>query len=177
MHKFAFGLLAALLIATPSLAAHHETGEAADPHAADKAAIRDMYARWDTAVEAGSLEGYKAILDENVQLVLPGAPNKVGRENYAAFLSTVLPLASYDLTDMGEMEFVFMGDDYALVQYHKHIVLTLKDADNAIATPGAVSANISHNKYTDVLKRQADGSWKVFRHVWTDSSLRLPDEE
>ena len=133
----------------------------------DEAAIRALYAQWDKAVAESSISGYTAVLDDNIRLVLPGAPDVVGRDNYAAFLENVLPVAQYTLTQLGDLQLTVIGD-LALTEYHKRVEMQL-NSDQGVSEPGALTANVSVNKYIDVLRRQADGSWRVYRHAWTAS--------
>lgn len=133
----------------------------------DEAAIRALYAQWDKAVAESSISGYTAVLDNNIRLVLPGAPDVVGRDNYAAFLENVLPVAQYTLTQLGDLQLTVIGD-LALTEYHKRVEMQL-NSDQGVSEPGALTANVSVNKYIDVLRRQADGSWRVYRHAWTAS--------
>jgi len=150
-----------------ALIAACDTSAPTDPEA-DVQAILDLYGRWDEAVEASSITGYTAVLDEEVRLVLPGAPDVVGRDNYAAFLGNVLPIAQYRLTTVGEIAVEILGD-HALAEYHKQVDMALHDTDNSVSEAGALTATSSVNKYVDVLKRQDDGSWRVYQHAWTTS--------
>jgi len=131
----------------------------------DKADIVALYDRWDSAVQASSIAGYTSVLDENVRLILPGAADVRGRDNYAAFLENVLPIATYTLELLGDIEIEVFGD-VAISEYHKKVEMTLHGPEK-VTEPGALTANISVNKYIDVLRRQDDGSWKVYRHAWT----------
>jgi len=133
----------------------------------DKADISALYDRWDSAVHSSSIEGYTAVLDQNVRLVLPGAPDIQGRDNYAAFLQNVLPIAVYRLELLGDIDIEVFGD-LAITEYHKRVEMTLQDSKQ-VTEPGALNADISVNKYIDVLRRQDDGSWRVYRHAWTPS--------
>lgn len=133
----------------------------------DKTAIGALYDRWDSAVQSSSVEQYTAVLDENVRLILPGAADIQGRDNYGAFLQNVLPVADYKLSLVGPIEIEVFGD-IAITEYHKKVEMTLHEAQE-VTEPGALNADISINKYIDVLRRQTDGSWRVYRHAWTPS--------
>ena len=136
-------------------------------NADDKTNILSLYDRWDSAVESSSIDGYAAVLDPDVRLILPGAPDVNGRENYAAFLENVLPIATYQLELVGAIDIVVIGD-IALTEYHKRVKMTLL-GPQTVTEPGALSSDVSVNKYIDVLRRHDDGSWKVYRHAWTPS--------
>lgn len=159
------------LLSLPLFATLAGAGAVYADEAADREAIVDLYTRWDSAVMASSIEGYKSVLDENVRLLLPGAPDMVGREAYGQFLTKVLPQASYKLTLMSPIDVQVLGD-YALALYHKRVDMTLRDSSNAVVEPGAVTAQSSVNKYFDVLHRQPDGGWRIYRHAWTQSELQ-----
>ena len=49
----------------------------------DESDILKLYENWATAVENGNRQQYVDLLDESVVLIAPGAPDIVGRENYA----------------------------------------------------------------------------------------------
>ena len=151
-------LVALLLALTPG---------ASTALADDKTAIGALYDRWDIAVQSSSVEQYTAVLDEHVRLILPGAPDIQGRDNYGAFLQNVLPVADYKLSLVGPIDIEVFGD-IAITEYHKKVEMTLHEAQK-VSEPGALTADISINKYIDVLRRQSDGSWRVYRHAWTPS--------
>ena len=55
--------------------------------------------------------------------------------------------------------------DFAVVEYEYIIHLKLKNPEEGVSEPGAMTASRSEARYFDVL-RKTDGKWKVWRHTW-----------
>ncbi len=122
----------------------------------DIAAIRHLQASWNAAVESGSIEGYLAVLDEDVELMPTDAPLIRGRDNYGQFLQPVFVQDSYEIevTDPGTIQ---VSGDLAYARYEYIIHRTPKGSDEPVS---------SRRKFLDVLRRQEDGSWRVLEHIW-----------
>lgn len=154
-----FALLAIMFVSAGSIADEADT-------AADVAAIEAMYAKWRTAVETGHIPGYLASLDDNITMIPPGGPDVEGIEAYETFLGPVFTVASYRIETITPAEIEVHGD-WALARYRYNIHLTMK-GEGEVAE-GALTAASNDSKYFDVLKRQADGSWKTYIHTWNAS--------
>ena len=63
----------------------------------DIAAIRALQDAWNAAVEAGSADGYIAVLDDNIELLPINAPPINGTEGYRAMLEGVFSANTYDI--------------------------------------------------------------------------------
>lgn len=135
-------------------------------NAADVAAIEAMYAKWRTAVETGHIPGYLASLDDNITMIPPGGPDVEGVDAYEEFLGPVFTVASYRIETVSPAKIEVHGD-WALARYRYVIRLTMKDEGEV--AEGALTAPANDSKYFDVLKRQADGSWKTYIHTWNAS--------
>ena len=122
----------------------------------DIAAIRALYDAWNEAVEGSDIAGYLAVLDADVELMPTDAPPIQGRDNYRTFLQPVFGNDSYKIEVVAAPRVGVDGDvAYARYDYIIH------------RTPvGGQQRTSSYRKYLDVLRRQPDGSWRVFKHIW-----------
>ena len=137
----------------------------ASDNAADVQRIDDTYALWRQAVETADIPAYVSVLHPEVRMFPPGAPVVAGADSYAAFLKPVFAAATYRI-EVASMPAIEVFGDLAMVEYEYIIHLSLKDADNAVSEPGALTANRTRSQYFDVLRKTADGKWGVWRHTW-----------
>ena len=135
----------------------------------DKDEIINLYKTWNEAVEAGNREGYLALLDQDIRMTPPGAPDIIGWDAYAEFLIPVFDSASYTITPVSDYQIEVL-DDIALARYDYIVGVSLKEGVEGIEQAGALNQQESNLKYSDVLRRQTDGSWKVLRHTWNDNA-------
>jgi len=122
----------------------------------DIAAIRQLQDDWNRAVEAGSVDGYAAVLDHDIELLPTDAPPINGVDNYRAMLDGVFA------TDTFKIEVVVpatieVDGDRAYARYDYIIHRTPKNSTETIS---------SYRKFLDVMRRQEDGSWRVYKHIW-----------
>ncbi len=137
----------------------------ADDHVA---AITKLYADWRAAVGNADIPGYVSVLHEDVVLMPPGAEDIVGASHYAKFLGPVFATATYAIEVISPPAVEVLGD-VAVARYEYVIHLKLKNPDQGITEPGALTASRSAARYFDVLRRRSDGSWGVWRHTWNAS--------
>ncbi len=130
----------------------------------DKRAINQLYADWRQAVETANIPQYVSVLAQDVRLMPPDADAIIGKDGYGAFLEPVFAAATYriDVEMMPEIEVI---GDIAVAEYEYVIHLDLKEGAE-ITQPGAITVSRSHNRYFDVLRRNSDGQWRVWRHLW-----------
>ena len=141
-------------------------------HISDEQLIRELYEKWNSAVETGNRSEYLDVLDEHIRMVPPGAMDIVGRDAYAAFLVPVFENAEYEITHLGEPEIEIAGD-IALVRYDYIVNVNVKaGVDKITDSPAALSKQSNNAKYFDVLRRQPNGGWKVWRHMWNEGYAR-----
>jgi len=124
--------------------------------AADIAAIRTLQASWNAAVEAGNIDGYVAVLDPEIELMPTDAPPVRGADNYRKFLQPVFVNDTYRIEAVGPTDIQVDGD-LAYARYDYIIHRTPKGSAETFSTL---------RKYLDVMRRQQDGSWRVYKHVW-----------
>ncbi|MFN3230570.1 MAG: YybH family protein [Alphaproteobacteria bacterium] len=131
----------------------------------DAAAIVQIYADWRAAVEGADIKSYVSVLDEDVRLMPPGAADFVGRDSYEAFLQPVFDNATYQISPISAIDVEVQGD-WAFARYDYEVRVEMKEGSTEIGQEGALTDNVNRSKYFDVLRRQDDGSWKVYRHTW-----------
>lgn len=135
----------------------------------DVEAIDALYASWREAVESADIPGYVAVLHEDVRLLPPGAEPIVGAADYAEFLEPVFAAASYRIEVMRSPDIEVFGD-VALAEYEYVIHLALKNVEVGVQQPGALTAERTSARYIDVLRRDTNGRWAVYRHAWQDTA-------
>lgn len=143
---------------------------AAEPEAeaagsADEVArIEALFASWRAAVEASDIAGYLAVLDPEVRMLPPGGPHVDGIDAYGTFLGPVFAAARYEIHIDVPAE-IHVEGDVAVAQYEYTIDLIRLDAGVAVAE-GALTAASTSARYFDVLRKNAAGEWRVWRHSW-----------
>jgi len=125
----------------------------------DKKAIQEVYQTRNVAVHSGDRDAYVATLDEDVRMVPPGAEDVIGRDAYAEFLIPVMQEGKFEIVPRGDLEITVLGD-IALTRYD-YIVKVYED--------GAETQESTDMKYSDVLRRQEDGTWKILLHMWNEN--------
>ena len=86
----------------------------------------------------------------------PDAEPVRGADNYRAFLQPVFVNDTFRIEAVAPSEIVVDGD-LAYARYDYIIHRSPKGTDETFSTL---------RKYLDVLRRQPDGSWRVYKHVW-----------
>jgi ketosteroid isomerase-like protein len=138
-------------------------------HTDDTKAIVALYKAWIVAVETGDRQGYLAHLDQNIRMTPPGAVDVINKASYAEFLVPVFDSASYKITPVGDYDIEILGD-IAVARYDYIVSVFLNEGVEGVEQAGALSQQESNLKYSDVLRRHEDGSWKVLRHTWNDNA-------
>ena len=129
--------------------------------------ILGVYEAWRTAVEAGNIEGYVAVLHPNIALRPPGVPGLDGRDNYAEFLGPVFATATYEITIDNPPAVAVLGDT-AVVEYDYTILRHPTPGATDTLAPGALVAVKTSARYIDVVVKDGAGKWKVRLHSWQD---------
>lgn len=135
----------------------------------DIAAIDGLYASWREAVESADIPAYVEVLHEDVRLLPPGAEPIVGADSYARFLKPVFAAADYRI-EVVRSPVIEVYGDVALAEYEYVIHLELKNEEEGVQQPGALTAERTSARYIDVLRRDAAGRWAVYRHAWQDTT-------
>jgi ketosteroid isomerase-like protein len=127
--------------------------------------IETLYAEYRGAVEASSLAGYLRVLHPEVRLLPPGAPAIDTAQRYGEFLAGVFGAATYRVEVLRAPEVRVFGD-VAIAEYDYTIHLARKDPAVGVTEPGALTEAATTSRYLDVLRRGADGAWRIWRHSW-----------
>ena len=157
-------LILFLILLTPAVKANEQATALESVNAQATKDIEQLYANWRVAVESSDIPGYVASLHEHVRMLPPGAPPVQDASSYAAFLEPVFAAATYQIEVDAYPEITVVGD-IAVAEYIYTIVLTLKDPGEGVTEPGAMTANRTTARYSDVLRKTEDG-WRVWRHTW-----------
>lgn len=150
-------LLFLLVLGSPSFADSSEN--------ADVAEIEALYVTWREAVSTGDIPKYISVVDPEVRMIPPGADVVEGAGTYEKFLQPVFEAATYKIQVDRYARVEVLGD-YAIAEYDYTIYLALKDPDQKVTEPGALTASVSATRYFDVLRKSPEGRWKVWRHTW-----------
>lgn len=132
---------------------------------AERRKIEKLYAEYREAVEASSLAGYLRVLHPDVRLLPPGAPAIDTAKRYGEFLQGVFGAATYRVEVLRAPEVSVLGD-VALAEYDYTIHLARKDPNVGVTEPGALTEAKTTSRYLDVLRRDASGEWRIWRHSW-----------
>ena len=123
---------------------------------ADITAIRQLQSDWNIAVEAGSVDGYAAVLDDDIELLPTDAEPINGVGNYRAMLNGVFSSEDFKVEVMAP-SVIEVDGDRAYARYDYIIHRTPKGSTETVS---------SYRKFLDVMRRQDDGSWRVYKHIW-----------
>ena len=125
-----------------------------DP-AADKAAVDAVRNREIAALNSGNVDSIMAVYADDVDMMAPDFPAAVGapavRDMVVGMMKDVALTGAYTTSS------VEVAGDIAVDRYAGSLTLTPR------AGGPAVTEQI---KGLHVLRRQADGSWKIIRDVW-----------
>jgi uncharacterized protein (TIGR02246 family) len=114
-----------------------------------------MYNQIALVVETGDLEGYLSFLTEDVVAMGPGGPAIVGKAELRPLLEGLF--GQFDLRLPYIVDEVGVPGDWAFVRSHFDYSMTPKESGETTTNPGSE---------LDILKRQADGSWKIYIYSW-----------
>ncbi len=126
----------------------------------DISAIRSLQNNWNQAVETSNVDGYLSVLDEQIELIPTDAPPINGKEGYREMLEQVFNTSTFNIEVVDEGTIEVDGNmAYTRYDYIIHTTSTTSDSKE--------SETIStYRKFLDVMRRQSDGSWKVYKHIW-----------
>jgi len=130
--------------------ARHLAGEAVDVEA-DIAAIKELYNQATDACSTGDVEFYLSIFTEDAVVMPPGYPAAMGKEELRPMIEGLFGL--FDLELPYTVEEVEVIGDRAFARSSWLYSMTPKDGGETTTSPG---------KQLDSLKRQSDGSWKIY---------------
>ena len=124
--------------------------------AADTAAIRAVDVEWSRAATAGDAKAVAALYASDATVLPPMEPSRKGE---AAKKYLIDMTNGYTGTTELATTAVDGRGDLAIAVGTYRATLTPKKA-------GAKPLPTEHGKYIEVLKKQADGSWKIVYDIW-----------
>jgi ketosteroid isomerase-like protein len=132
---------------------------------ADVAEIEALYETWREAVATGDIPKYLSVVDPTVRMIPPGADVIDSAASYEKFLQPVFEAATYRI-EVDRYARIDVFGDHAVAEYDYTIHLSLKNPDQQVTEPGALTASVTQARYFDVLRKNPEGRWKVWRHTW-----------
>ena len=154
------GVLLLAVVGTMAVSGTFAQGGAADT-AADQAAIRQLWANYENAVETGNVDAYMALWADGGVQMPPGAPPNDGVDAIRANTAKKMAAGSANTTVMhiDPKEITVLGD-YAYSRGLYTVDVTGSDGQALGHTDG---------KFMTVLQRQDDGSWKIYRDIFNSN--------
>jgi uncharacterized protein (TIGR02246 family) len=146
---------------TAAMAAEPAAASApADFSAEDEAAVRAIDAEWSRASTAGDGKAVAALYAEDATLLPPMEPMRQGESAKAYWVDFSNNFSG--TTELSTTSVEGHGDLAILVGTYRMAVTPKK--------PGAKPMPVEQGKYVEVLKKQADGSWKIVYDIWNQDS-------
>ena len=137
----------------------------ADDVEAVTAAVNQVWEQYASSLNAGDVDRYMALWADNAIQLPPDSLPLVGKETLRAGLESEVKAITYDMKITNEE--VNVSGDLAVARGTYAATITPKDGSNPIAIDG---------KYMTLLKRQPDGSWKIFRDIYNSNVPPASDE-
>lgn len=119
---------------------------------ADIAAINELYKQYCLSGNAGDLESFLSLWEDNAIRMQPDVPAFFGKENIRTFFKVPFEQFNTNVAIYGDTE-VQVEEDLAFSRGTYTLSLTPKE--------GGPTTHID-GKWLDILKRQVDGSWKIY---------------
>jgi uncharacterized protein (TIGR02246 family) len=150
---------------TESMGAESPPAAAAGLSAADEAAVRAADQAWAKAATAGDAAALAAFYTSDAVLMPPGSPALHGADEIGKFFSGMTGAVSgpFELKTSA----VEGRGDLALSTGEYKATFTPKKA-------GAKPLPAEEGKYLGVMKKQADGSWKLIYDIWNTNAAPKP---
>ncbi|MFQ5813619.1 MAG: YybH family protein [Anaerolineae bacterium] len=125
---------------------------------ADIAAINEIWEGYTAGANTGDLDLWISLWDVNGIRMAPDAPPVIGKEQIRAQMK--VPFEQLDIEIAIDNQEVQVGGDWAFSRG----TYTLSTTPKA----GGETAHVD-GKFLTVLKRQSDGTWKIFRDIFNSN--------
>jgi len=125
----------------------------------DADAVERQWRRVTATFEEGNVDAFMTLTTQDVVLMPPGASTLSGREAVQALMADFFGTYAIELQSVSLEEIVVAGD-WAFVRDTYVSNLTPRSGGETVRARG---------KNVWILRRQADGSWKVARNMWNSS--------
>lgn len=129
---------------------------------ADETAIRALATSYETAANAGSVDGITALYTADATVQPPNMPAAAGTAAIHKLYSDMMGPTKTALRLTVTKTFGQGDIAYDLGTYH--VVVTMKDSTQASPPP-------EDGKFIDVVLRQSDGSWKYAASTWNANAM------
>jgi len=124
----------------------------------EKAVITAISASRAKAFNAGDAAGIAVHFTEDAILMAPGKPAITGRAAVQAYYQAIFD--EYNMRLESHYDEVYVSDGLAYGRGSAKVTLLPKKGGKAL---------ISTAKYLNILKKQADGSWKTTHDIWNSN--------
>jgi uncharacterized protein (TIGR02246 family) len=124
--------------------------------AADEAAIKSAFAEWVRVSEAGDATAYSTYITDDALFLGPDQPPVVGKAAIQPWVAGFFADWQFSFPQWTEDEVIVAGD-VAIHRYSGVATLTPRNGGAPV---------IADRKYMDVLRKEADGQWRVARHMF-----------
>ena len=122
----------------------------------DIAAINELYKQATLACSSGEVELYLSLFTEDAVVMATEFPAIIGKEELRPAMEGLFSL--FDLKLPYTVDEVEVHGDWAFARSSFQYSMTLKEGGETTTRAG---------KELDIFKRQADGSWKIYKESWS----------
>lgn len=130
----------------------------------EQAAIRNLYVANVAALNAGDLVALEALYTEDAIQLPPDRPPLTGREAIRSSLEK--ELSGIKIHAVVEVREAVVSTGWAYARGHYQTTIKSQDVGPMTVTTGS---------WLDILKRGADGSWRIARSVWSKHGAEVED--
>jgi len=123
---------------------------------ADVAAVRALLADYDAAVNGGDAAAIFALYAEDAISMPPDEAGRVGMEDNLAEMEEGFEANTIQLTSVVDEAEVAGDLAFARITF-----------DESITPTAGGDPELMHGNWLLILKRQDDGSWKIWREMWS----------
>ena len=127
---------------------------------ADVAAINGLYDQWGIAANTGDLDHFMSLWADDAILMNPDTPAIFGKGPIRAYYRVLFEQFDIKVAIYGETE-VQVSGDLAYSRGTGTLSVTPKEGG---------PTTLADSKWLDILKKQADGSWKVYCDCVTNNA-------
>jgi ketosteroid isomerase-like protein len=150
-------MLAATLAAVFLGACSHQPAALPDNRAADAAAVQKADADWSAAAQSKQAEAWVAFYADDAVVLPPNEAMATNKDEILKSITDLLALPGLSVSwQTAKAEAARSGD---LAYTYGTYELTSNDARG--------NATTDHGKYSEVWRKQADGSWKCIVDMWS----------
>jgi uncharacterized protein (TIGR02246 family) len=145
-----------ILLLSASLSASAALGQPADD---DREDIRATFESWRKAANAGDADGFLTHVRDDAIFadMAPGMAPIVGKGALRPFFKDFFATFTLTWSDCQSQEVVLIGD----LAFHRYTgVLTVTPKQGG-------EPSRDNRRYLDLLRRDADGRWRVWQHIFT----------